>query len=369
MCCAIMCILYPETIVICCSGTARQAALVLDKIRRECRSNQNLLNEIVLNNLRNPVVINKTGGICKFKNGSEIIAMPIVNMRGQRAKILVIDESPEVKLGEDKKIFMPVRNYTRELCITHNVPDYESKVIKITSACLKSNDFYEDFLQVARAMGSGDRKSFAIALDYQYAIRTGINPASFFEEEKENLPQSQFDMEYNSIFMGAETNSIFPYELTDSCRSLTHVEVEQPKGCMSGYIMGVDIATSSASHADNSVISLLKISEMDDGSYARQLVYMRSYFGKKLDETAVEIRKLLVRFPNTIRIVYDANALGESLPRFLNKPWVDPETGREYPPLVLDNELSLIPNAKPLLNGFIGSVSSNQSLVTSLRVV
>ena len=32
-------------------------------------------------------------------------------------------------------------------------------------------------------------------------------------------------MEYDSIFIGAEQNSVFPYELTETCRTLKTVEL------------------------------------------------------------------------------------------------------------------------------------------------
>lgn len=87
MCCAAMCVLYPGTIVMCCSGTAKQAALVLGKIDREASSNPNMMNELVMNIQGKVTQITKDGGKCKFKNGSEIVAMAISSMRGQRAKI------------------------------------------------------------------------------------------------------------------------------------------------------------------------------------------------------------------------------------------------------------------------------------------
>lgn len=302
-----------------------------------------------------------------FKNGSQIIAMPIRSMRGMRAKILIIDESPEVKLKEDSKIFMPVRNYTRGVCITNGIKDYPSKVVKITSACLKSNDFYDDFVGVSKIMGTGDKDYFSIVLDKDFAVRTGITEASFFEQERANLPEAQFLMEYESVFLGAESNSVFPYELTDACRTLERVETIQPKGSTSQYVISLDIALSNSNTADNSVVSIWKIAEREDGSYMRQLVFIRSFRGMGIDEQANEMRRLLTKFPNTIRIVFDQNGLGESFPKLMNKPWVDPETGKEHPPLVLDSEISYIPNAKPILRGFRGSTENNQKLATDMR--
>ena len=275
--------LYPDNIIISISGTAKQAALILEKIEREAAQNINLANELRASPGGKLVNINKVGGDCTFKNGSTIMAMTISSMRGQRAKMIIVDESPEVNLTEDSKIFMPVRNYTRPVCITYGIQDFDSKIVKITSACLKSNPFYEDFLKVSRRMGDRDPEAFAIALDYNFAVRTGITPAKFFEEERSNLPASQFDMEYGSIFIGAEQNSVFPYELTETCRTLKSVEMNQPRGSSSKYVLSLDIATSAEKTADNAVLSILKMFDVADGSITRQLVNIRSYHGRSLD--------------------------------------------------------------------------------------
>lgn len=65
-------------------------------------------------------------------------------------------------------------------------------------------------------------------------------------------------MEYGSIFLGAEAGSIFPYELTEKCRTLQDVEVAMPARSKAEYIMGVDLATSNKKAADNAVIVILK---------------------------------------------------------------------------------------------------------------
>lgn len=368
MCAATMCILYPGTVVMCLSSTARKATLILRKLSKEARNNANLYNEILPVSARRPIRITDESGLCRFRNGSEIVAMALQSVRGERAKILILDEVPEIKLSQTKEIFMPVRNYTREVCIANEIPDFPSKVVMITSACLKSNDFYTDFVKVAKDMSYGNRESFVMALDYNFAVRAGITPAAFFEEERRTMDQSKFDMEYGSIFMGAAANSVFPYELTEPCRTLEFVELRQPKDSTSKYVIAVDIAKSSSGTADNTVISVIKMSERPDGSYARQLVNMRTYFGNKLEETAMEIRRYLARFPNAVRVVFDTVGIGESIPEFLNKPWVDPETGKEHPPLVLDTEMSFLQNARPILHAFRGNVASNQKLVNNLRV-
>lgn len=146
------------------------------------------------------------------------------------------------------------------------------------------------------------------------------------------------------------------------------MEFSQPKGSTSNYVMGVDLATSSQKTADNAVICVLKLVELESGAYLKKLVYMRSYHGKRLDALANEIRMTYARFGNISKIVFDHRGLGDALPEFLSQPWTHPETGKEYPPWVPDNEPSLIHNALPLLRGVMANAQINQQLASCLRV-
>lgn len=218
VCCLAMGVLYPNTAVVIASGTAAQASLVLRKIDEYFVRNKNILREIETTN-HSPVLINSAGGSCTLKNGSTIVSMPTSRMRGTRAKIVVIDEAPEVKKEDLDAIIRPLRNYTRPNCIQIGIKDYSSKMVSITSACLKSNYFYNAFVDTLREMSKGDDSVFACALDYNAAIRAGISTAEFFEKERKRMPDSKFQMEYGSIFVGAEIGSLFPYDLTERART------------------------------------------------------------------------------------------------------------------------------------------------------
>lgn len=87
-----------------------------------------------------------------------------------------------------EKVVKPVRNTTRSHCVAQNIPDYPSKLVSITSACLKSNYYYESFCDAVKKFGLGDTGYFACALNYESAARVGITPASFFEKERETMP-------------------------------------------------------------------------------------------------------------------------------------------------------------------------------------
>lgn len=253
ICCLAMGVLYPGSLIAVVSGSAMQATLVLKKINDFFVSFPDVLREIDTNG-RKPVKLSLSKGECVLKNGSKIESFSIQTFRGNRAKIIVIDEAPEVKKADLDAIVEPVGNTTRGICVQGGFKDYQSKVISITSACLKSNYFFETFMEILKSRAKGDRKQFACALNYLSALRIGVGMPEFFARQKKKLTESTFAMEYGSIFLGAEENSVFPYELTEDCRVLREVEVAMPAKSAADYVMGVDLATSSSKRADNAVI-------------------------------------------------------------------------------------------------------------------
>ncbi len=367
LCCIAMGVLYPGSLIAVVSGTAEQATLIVKKIQDYFIRNPEIMREIQCDGHR-PVQLSRNKGICTLKNGSKIESYSVGTMRGNRAKIMVIDESPEVKADDLDAVIGPVRNTKRDICHQRGIADYPSKTISITSACLKSNYFYSMFVSALRDFAKGSTGSFACALDYRSAARVGITDMEFFRKEQRKMPEAKFAMEYGSIFVGAESGSMFPYDLTEGCRTLRQVEYTQPSGSSSDYVIGVDLATSTDRKADNAVICVIKLADMENGAYLKKLVYLRSYHGKRLDALAEEVRRTFSRFPRTTRIVFDHRGLGDAFPQFLAQPWIDPESGKEYPPWTLDDERTIIHNAVPLLRSVKASAQINQQLVSCLRV-
>lgn len=367
LCCHALCVLYPGTPVAVVSGTARQATLVLQKLETMV-NNEAILRELDTSNGRRPVQVSENKGIARFKNGSKIESFSVRSIRGQRAKIVVVDESPEVDGGELGGAVSPIKNYRRDICYKYSLADFPSKVINISSACEKTNHFYEDMYRIVQEMHNGSKDVFAIALDYRSAARCGITEMEYFEKERKRLHQSKFDMEYGTIFLGAEANSMYPYNITEACRTAKTVEMTMPKNSTSQYVIGVDLATSEARGSDNAVIVVLKLMTHQDGSVGMSLVNMRSYNGRSLDYLANEVRQMYVRFPNTIKIVFDHRGLGDSFPRFMDMVWTNPDTGVEYPPFICDDERAINSTSLPLLRSIKATNATNQTMATALRV-
>lgn len=363
-----ICCLYPGTKVIIVSATAKQAVLTLATLKSLADQNPNIANEISATNARTLVQVQKDSAKCTTKNGSVMESIALESARGRRAKVVIVDEALDVDQDLLESIVAPTKNETRYNARAYGFKDFPSKTITITSACGKNNPYYTNFLNTVKQMAKGDRNVFACALDYRTAAADGITDMDYFMREKERQPDLIFQMEYGTKFLGSENNSAFPYELTQTCRTLKKIELEQPKNSKSRYIISLDIATSDAKDADNSIITVLKFTERADGSYARKLVMIRSFHGKSLDVLAEELRKLYhLKFPNTEKIVYDARGLGDSLDRFFDKEWVD-ASGKEYPPLVVDDIPNMNSAALPVLHPFRAVQTLNQRIYTNLRV-
>lgn len=185
---------------------------MLQKLKLLADQNPNIANELTANGARTLVQLSKEKGKANYKNGSVIESFAIGAMRGLRAKVVVVDECPEVDQEDQDAIVSPIKNYRREISFNYGFKDFASKTVNITSACPKSNSFYDEFLRVTKEMAKGTYGAFACALDYRAAADNGITDMDFFMKEKERLPALVFDMEYGSKFVGANSNSAFPYE-------------------------------------------------------------------------------------------------------------------------------------------------------------
>ena len=76
----------------------------------------------------------------------------------------------------------------------------------------------------------------------------------------------------------------------------------------------------------------------------------------------------MVKFPNVIKIVVDCRGLGDAFPAFMGQPWTDPATNKEYPPLVPDDEHTLIHNAVPLLRPVLANNLLNHQMVSATTI-
>lgn len=367
-------ILYSECPILVVSKTQKQACLTLKYLKTLAGKYPNLQRELAC-----PVRITKDGGYVEFKNGSTIEALAMnndgSNLRGLRKKVILIDESAWVKSEVIKAVLVPILSFKRDIWWAkkdEGFEDFESKLFETSSAYLKSCDFFQRFKDALTSIKSGDTDKFASALSYKVAVRCNVKSEKEIMDYKNDMVLSTWEMEWNSKFIGSENGSFLPYDLTEPCRDLDQVELFQPKGSKSRYILSLDVATSAAKTADNAALSVIKISERItstgklDGTYNKYLVYMRTYHGYGQEALATEIRKTCVRFPNIEKVIVDFNAIGEGVVALLNFPYVC--EGIEYKPLIPDDSGYTGENAIPVVRCYRGNNTLNNRAAAKTKL-
>lgn len=363
-------VLYSSNRSLIVSGTVKQSILTVKYIEALASTNENLAKEIVL-----PVKISKDGATVTFKNGSTIEARAMnndaSNLRGLREKCIYADESLLVKTDVIQSVLMPMLQYKRDVYYAkkdEGFEDFPSKFFETSSAYLKSCDFYERFRLTLVAMKNGSTDKFACALNYKAGVRLGIIDEKFVDDQKLQMPLSSWEMEWNAKFIGSQNGSFYPYDLTEPCRDMAHIELRQPKGSKSRYILSMDVATSSAKTADLAAITIIKMTEMTNGTFHKHLVFIRTYHGYGQQALATEIRKMCVRWGNIERVIVDFNAIGEGVVALLNFPYVDPDTNIEYKPMIPDDTNYTGNNALPIVRCFRGNNALNNRAAAKLKL-
>lgn len=374
-------ILFPGIKLGIASGKGQQARnVIIQKIKGELYKNENIQREIVTI---------KTGSddcVVQFKNGSEIRAIVLgsdgENARSWRFNYILVDEARLVKDSVIEEILVPMTKTKRPAIITlsmkygDKLPIEKGKIIYISSAYLKTCDLYKRFMTHYNAMTKDEYQTeyFACCLPYQVGVDAGI----FYEDDilqeknKPSMTKDKFMYEYEGVFVGNSNDSYYPYDLTETCRGLTNCEIKQPKKSKVSYVISHDIAISDKAGSDNASTVVIKLKEKPNGQYIKEVVYLKTHTGKSLPDQRDFLRNLLIKFPNTIKLVIDVRGNGEPMPSLLDEVWEGVnEKGEkvEYPPLVPDDDekRKQLPNAIPLIRAITADNSFNNTMYTYMK--
>lgn len=367
-------ILYPGSPVLVCSKNVGQALLTLNYIEKAANNSPNLKREILY-----PIKRSQDYGQVRFKNGSEITvkAMGVdgSSLRGERAKIIFIDEGVLIATDIYEKVLRPILNYKRPVIWSLKASgidyeDYQSKLIESSSAFLKSCDYYPRGVEMVKKIANEENNNnFLCCISYKTCEREGMLDSIKIEEDKSTMSQDVFDMEYGCIFLGATKGAFYPYDLVEPCRIMENVEVFQPAKSVSRYVMALDVATSTSKQADKAALAIVKFNEKPNGSLAKQLVFLRTFKGYSLKQLSDEVRKMAIRFPNTEKIVIDIVGIGRGVTVFLQDTYVDPETDKEYPPFIPDTTLtSDVGIGLPIIREYSGNNTLNNAGAIALKM-
>ncbi|MGE7840750.1 hypothetical protein ACQKNX_08155 [Lysinibacillus sp. NPDC093712] len=374
-------ILYPSVKLGIASGKGQQSRnVIVQKVKGELYKNENVKREI--ENI-------KTGSDdCSviFKNGSEIRAIVLghdgENARSWRFSQILIDEARLVSDDIISEILVPMTKTRRNTVINlsmiygDKLPIEKGKIIYISSAYLKTCNLYQRFMTHYDSMMKGSKEYFVCTLPYQVGVNAGIyyEDDILKEKSKPSMTSDKFAYEYEAVFVGNSNDSYYPYDLTESVRNLSKAEVRQPKKAINSYVISHDVAISDRPDSDNACTSVIKIKEKPNGSLVKELVYMKTHNGMSLPEQANYLRRLLLKYDNTIKLVIDVRGNGEALPSLLAETWeYTNDNGEviEFPPLIPDGEnakrYSNIKNSVPLIREISATNQLNNSMYTYMK--
>lgn len=361
------------------SGKGQQARnVIIQKVKGELFKNENVAREIV------NIKTNSDDCVVHFKNGSEIRAIVIghdgESARSWRFHQLLIDEARLVKDSIMEEILVPMTKTKRQTMIDlsmkygNNLPVEKGKLIYISSAYLKNCDLYDRFENHYKKMTEGKNDYFVCTLPYQVGVNAGIyyEDDIMQEKNKPSMTRDKFAYEYEAVFVGNSNESFYPYDLTDSCRLLETSETKQPKKSKVSYVISHDVALSEAYGSDNASTVVVKLKEKPNGNLNKELVYIKTHNGMSLPDQAQFLRELLLKFPNTIKLIIDVRGNGQALPSLLDETWEHKnENGEivEYPPLVPDDDedRKKLKGAIPLIRKVAATNNFNNIMYTYLK--
>lgn len=346
-----MCILYPGLQVVIVASNGKQArSIITKKIQNQLYKHDSIKREI--SNIKT-----QTDDCCvSFKNGSIISAVALGQgkggdgVRGERANLILVDEA---RLVDDKiisTVIEPMAKNKRDniMKLQDMYPNEDiterNKVLFMSSAYLKTCDLYKRFLMYYKSMVSGVKDMFVCSFSYTIGESVRMYDKGEIEKERNKVTMTaeEFSYEYEGVFVGSSNESYYPYELTNRCRVLKKCETKQPKNCNYGYIITHDVAVSGKTNSDNACTHVIKLIPKGDGNFIKEVVFTEVMNGAELSYQRDFLRELVhIKFPNTEKLVIDAQSAGEGLLALLAEPWScinEKGDNVEYSPLLSDDD-------------------------------
>lgn len=394
--CVIRCILYPGTKICIVSGTKGQGIQVLEKIIMELKPlSPELAGEID----EKTTQINNTKAQIGFKNTSYIkVVTASDNARGNRANMLIVDESRLVKksvIDTVLKKFLTLKRQPlyRKLSKSERkrrLKSERNQTMYLTSAYFSDSWMYLKCTDTMKLMLNDTKDQFVCGLPYQLSIDEGLLDEETIEDEMADtdFSQAKFDMEYSALWLGSGDDSFFdfasvsknrhiqypmlPSRLASKLGNAQNVRI-RPKENGEIRILSSDIALmpSKRNKNDATAIFINCMMPTKAGRYCSNIVYTEVCEGLRTEEQALIIRRLFDEY-SCDYLVLDSAGVGLGIFDTLSKEITDPDTGEIYPALGCCNDKIMAarcsdPNAPKVIWSIKASAQFNSDCAFSLR--
>ena len=356
--CVIRCILYPGTKVCIASGVRSQATEIIGKIDTDFLKGHgwgsfNLQNEIekISTSINNPMVLFKNGSWIKCVTASE-------NARGNRATILIVDESRLVDRKIVQSILRPFLTSLRQPPYL-NLPEYRDNPkyqernteIYMTSAFYKSSWVFDKCKSDASLMLDDSKRYFCCGLPYQVGVKDGIYSKDAIEDEmaEADFNPINFLMEREALFYGEAEDAFFSFDDVSDRRVIKNafypLHMYDKRGINvpdlapdERRILSVDVALmASKGHNNDASAVWLNVATPTDNGYSSHFVFLQTFEGKTTNELGITIMRYFNKYKCT-DLVLDTNGVGLSVFDYIAQPQFDAETGETYPAMTSCND-------------------------------
>lgn len=373
LCLVIYCLLYPNVKAGIIAPSFRQGKLLIqEKYKDEfCQWSAFIQGE------EESFVCNNAKARVDFFNNSFIEAFPVgvgsginaaAKIRGARLNLALVDECVYVPKDIIKDVLIPMLIVTADYKVGQKDEDSgrNNKLVMSSSASYRFNHAYDTYVQWTKEMiKPTNTQYFTLTLPWQVGVKVGLFKEDFIMQQKASMSKEKFDMEYGGKFVKLVDGAWVTYQDLVECSDLLHIEVDGVDNFE--YIMSVDVAR--VDGGDNSIIDVFKLRWFKDHVEC-DFVYTVSMNGETFENQAKEIRRLLKKFPQTIRIFMDTNGLGVGLADELAKDYYDEEDDKWYPPLIdMNNEeqMKKIINGAALIYGIKATAEINHNLGMAIK--
>ena len=284
-------------------------------------------------------------------------------IRGARLHIVLVDEAAYVPKVIYEKVIKPMLIVKQGYRVGQDSSETQgNKIILASSASYRFNWLYNVYVEWTKSMLDGNKNYFTMTLPYTVGIRCGLLDEDIVEDAKRTMIEAEFEMEYLGRFPRLIDGSWIKYDDLIKCSDLTKIECNGVSNFE--YVMSIDVARMEGE--DNTVIMVFKLRWAKDHVDA-DLVYIRALNGMTFTEQAANVREVLRKFPNIIRIFQDTMTIGQGLTDELAKDYYYEPEDKWYPPLIDMNDEVAMNNrdkthAVPIIYGIKASPELNHRM-------
>lgn len=260
------------------------------------------------------------------------------------------DKNP-FNFAEFNQIVLGTNRLTHKINGESDPNHIDSQIHYITSATRKENEAYTVYMDIRRAMISGE-SAYALSIPWQVPILCRMKSMSYYQMLKKKQTAEQFMRECETKWTGSIENPIIRDNILRESRKLKVMEEKHCGDPECFYVLGYDV--SSRDHAGNALSALAVIkcnrqkhTEKKD-RYKKSLVYVEDRRPPpSAREHALLIKKRWADYTlatgRPAYIIIDARSYGQSVVECLHE-----DLGDGLPPMcTINNEETFAPLVQP----------------------